>query len=94
MAVSNFTASVTGTGTGVVYHAAFHLTETSGKVGANITSFTFTFSNGGTATVPGNAVHVAAGGSTDTGTINLLDLTESLGGHPNPAIKRHRKTSH
>jgi hypothetical protein len=73
IAVSNFTASVTGTGTGVVYHAAFHLTETSGKVGANITSFAFTFSNGGTATVTGNAVHMAAGGSTDTGTINMTD---------------------
>ena len=72
MTVTNFTATVDGPPTGLVYHVSMHLAEISGKSGASITALNFSFGNGAMATATGT-IHIPAGGGTDTGTINITD---------------------
>jgi hypothetical protein len=74
IAVSNFVASVQGPAGNLTYNMSMHLTETSGKVGVNVTSFNFNLANGLSGST-NHAVRVPAGGAADTPTFNLTDTS-------------------
>lgn len=67
LSISAFTVTVQpGASSGIFNdRATLHLTETSGKVGLTLNTFTFTFLPGGGGAIVQVSGHVAAGGSLD-----------------------------
>lgn len=79
--VTSFTVSSEASGTGSVYHAVVQFRETTGVVGATLSTLTFSIpgTNGSAqATLP--TTKIAAGGTLTTPTISITDSTNGTAG--------------
>src|SRR5262249_43059389 len=73
--IINLVATADNGSPGFVYHVSYALQETSGKSGARVSAVTAQLSNGGTASLLSSPVQLAAGATTNTGSVNLTDTS-------------------